>query len=250
MPTVRRCGRRVASSKQQRRDKVWSDARKRHRLTHVQIRMARALGMTPDTLRRLDGHHRQQPWKAPLPAYIEQRYRDRFGRDLPAAPRAGASRAARDQAARGWSDWPGDGGDHGYGDDPVGGDDLEPACAAMSADDLERWFADVARGDEGTRVGHAYVAIEVPLGRPQLAWFEWDDRVEARGDVVRAEILDLPPERGHPSPVLSIDGDVVSWADLGEIVAARVGSGLRLVFVPVVELDVAPVIAVVDPEDA
>ncbi len=120
----------------------------------------------------------------------------------------------------------------------------------MSADDLERWFADVARADEGTRVGHAYVAVEVPPGRPQLAWFERDDRVEARGDVVRAEILDLPPERGHPSPVLAIDGDVVSWADLGEVVATRAGSGLRLAFVPVVELDVASVIAVVDPDDA
>lgn len=36
----------------------------------------------PEEARR-DGHHRQEPWKAPLPQYIEHLYARRFGRERP-----------------------------------------------------------------------------------------------------------------------------------------------------------------------
>jgi hypothetical protein len=44
--------------------------------------MARELGMNPNKLGKLD-NHRQEPWKLPLPAFIEELYRKRFGRDRP-----------------------------------------------------------------------------------------------------------------------------------------------------------------------
>jgi hypothetical protein len=44
--------------------------------------MARELGLNPKTLGKLD-NHRQEPWKVPLPAFIEQLYRKRFGKDRP-----------------------------------------------------------------------------------------------------------------------------------------------------------------------
>jgi len=66
--------------------KAWIDARKRHHLSHVQIQMARELGMNPDKLGKLDNHG-QEPWKAPLPAFIEDLYRKRFGKDRPAVVR-------------------------------------------------------------------------------------------------------------------------------------------------------------------
>ena len=43
---------------------AWIDARKRHRLSHAQIQMARELGMNPKKFGRLD-NHRQEPWKMP-----------------------------------------------------------------------------------------------------------------------------------------------------------------------------------------
>ena len=60
----------------------WIDARKRYHLSHVQVQMARELGMNP---RKLGGlaNHRQEPWKKPLPEFIETLYRDRFGKDAP-----------------------------------------------------------------------------------------------------------------------------------------------------------------------
>ena len=44
--------------------------------------MARELGLNPSKLGKLD-NHRQEPWKLPLPAFIEQLYHKRFGKDRP-----------------------------------------------------------------------------------------------------------------------------------------------------------------------
>jgi hypothetical protein len=63
---------------------AWIDARKRHHLTHAQVQMARELGMNPEKLGKLD-NHRQEPWKAPLPQFIEELYAKRFGKACPEA---------------------------------------------------------------------------------------------------------------------------------------------------------------------
>ena len=44
--------------------------------------MARELGMNPKKFGKID-NHRQQPWKAPLPIFIEDLYEKRFGRSRP-----------------------------------------------------------------------------------------------------------------------------------------------------------------------
>lgn len=61
---------------------VWIDARKRHHLSHAQVQMARELGMNPKKLGELDDH-RQEPWKLPLPEFIEHLYVKRFGKRRP-----------------------------------------------------------------------------------------------------------------------------------------------------------------------
>ncbi len=60
----------------------WIVARKRHRLSHAHVQMARELGMNPKTLGKLDNHD-QEPWKLPLPQFIEHLYEKRFGRTRP-----------------------------------------------------------------------------------------------------------------------------------------------------------------------
>ncbi|MCP4134143.1 MAG: hypothetical protein GY754_24435 [bacterium] len=62
--------------------KVWIDARKRFKLSHAQIQMARELGMNPKKLGQLN-NHKQESWKAPLPVFIEELYRKSFGKDQP-----------------------------------------------------------------------------------------------------------------------------------------------------------------------
>ena len=62
--------------------KPWIEARKRHRLSHMHIQMAKELGMNPEKFGKLD-NHRQEPWKAPLPIFIEAIYFKRFGKERP-----------------------------------------------------------------------------------------------------------------------------------------------------------------------
>lgn len=61
---------------------VWIEARKRHGLSHAQIQMARELGMNPKKLSKLDNAD-QEPWKVPLPTFIENLYWKRFRKDRP-----------------------------------------------------------------------------------------------------------------------------------------------------------------------
>ncbi len=58
---------------------AWIEARKRHHLSHAQVQMARELGMNPKKLGKLDNRD-QEPWKLPLPQFIEHLYFKRFGR--------------------------------------------------------------------------------------------------------------------------------------------------------------------------
>lgn len=60
----------------------WIDARKRHRLSHAHIQMARELGMKPKSLGKLD-NHKQEPWKLPLPRFLEELYWKRFHKERP-----------------------------------------------------------------------------------------------------------------------------------------------------------------------
>jgi len=60
----------------------WVEARKRFRLSDAHVQMARELGMNPRKLGKLDNHD-QEPWKAPLPQFIEHLYEKRFGRARP-----------------------------------------------------------------------------------------------------------------------------------------------------------------------
>ena len=44
--------------------------------------MAREIGLNPKKLGKIDNHD-QEPWKLPLPEFIEQLYVKRFGRERP-----------------------------------------------------------------------------------------------------------------------------------------------------------------------
>jgi hypothetical protein len=61
---------------------AWIEARKRHHLSHAQVNMARELGMNPAKLGKIDNHE-QEPWKLPLPQFIEELYFKRFGKTAP-----------------------------------------------------------------------------------------------------------------------------------------------------------------------
>lgn len=60
----------------------WLTAKKKFRLSDKHIQMARELGLNPQKLGSLD-NHKQEPWKAPLPIFIEEIYFKRFKKEAP-----------------------------------------------------------------------------------------------------------------------------------------------------------------------
>jgi hypothetical protein len=78
---------------------AWIEARKRHHLSHTQVHMARELGMNPAKLGKID-NHKQEPWKVPLPQFIEELYFKRFGKTFPEAVLSIEERCRRDAAKK------------------------------------------------------------------------------------------------------------------------------------------------------
>ena len=62
--------------------RIWIEARKRFKLSHAQIQMARELGLNPKRFGSLDNRN-QEPWKAPLGAYSERLYQKHFKKAAP-----------------------------------------------------------------------------------------------------------------------------------------------------------------------
>jgi hypothetical protein len=61
---------------------VWIDARKKFKLSHAHIQMARELGLNPKKFGSL-ANHKQEPWKEPLPDFIESLYYKRLKKEKP-----------------------------------------------------------------------------------------------------------------------------------------------------------------------
>jgi hypothetical protein len=77
---------------------AWSEARQRHHLTDAQVRMARELGMNPARLGKSDEREYERS-KRPLPQFIEDTYRKRFGKTSPDVSRT-AEKAEREEQAK------------------------------------------------------------------------------------------------------------------------------------------------------
>jgi hypothetical protein len=64
------------------KNEEWMNAKRKYRLTDVQIQMARELGMNPRKFGSL-ANHKQEKWKAPLADFIEELYNKRFKKEKP-----------------------------------------------------------------------------------------------------------------------------------------------------------------------
>lgn len=62
--------------------RVWVEARQKYHLSHAHIQMARELGLNPKKFGSL-ANETQEPWKLPLPQFIEKLYLKRFGKAGP-----------------------------------------------------------------------------------------------------------------------------------------------------------------------
>ena len=65
--------------KPSQKEQIWIEAKKRFHLSSKHIQMAKELGMNPKKFGSL-ANHKQEPWKAPLPDFIEECHFKRFGK--------------------------------------------------------------------------------------------------------------------------------------------------------------------------
>jgi len=81
----------------------WIEARGRYQLSHAQVQMARELGLNPKKLGGM-ANHDQEPWKMPLPEFIEHLYQKRFAKGTPddvrSLERRGKEKRARKEVSK------------------------------------------------------------------------------------------------------------------------------------------------------
>lgn len=65
------------NQKSSSKDEAWIDAKRRYKLTDEHIRMAKELGLNPKKFGSY-APNKQEPWKEPLPDFIEEMYAKRF----------------------------------------------------------------------------------------------------------------------------------------------------------------------------
>lgn len=75
--------------------RIWIEVRKRYSLSDAQVQMARELGLNPRKFGKL-ANEKQEPWKRPLPEFIEEMYFKRFKKRQPDTVRS-IEQLARDQ---------------------------------------------------------------------------------------------------------------------------------------------------------
>jgi hypothetical protein len=94
-----------------------------------------------------------------------------------------------------------------------------------------------------------YVAIEVPVGSPQVEHNPGTvNQWSPRGGVLRCCIEDGGGEDGS-LPVIYVDDREFTWEEFGKMLCTYAGWGMRVVFVPDDELDQPRKIVVREPDD-
>ena len=127
----------------------------------------------------------------------------------------------------------------------VGAEEL----AAMTDVELLDLWNDGIEAGEAQRERLIYTATEIPVGKPQVAFFERGNQWTPRGHVLRCQILSdaaIPPEVDEP--FVSVDGRDFTLGEFMTMVGTFGGWGMRIEFVPDDELHQRPKLKVGEPD--
>ena len=122
---------------------------------------------------------------------------------------------------------------------------LGDKARTMTDEDILERHNEMILAREEMRHEYEHVAVEVPLGQPQIEFSPTCQQWTARGDVIRALIED--DEEGQVKVV--IDDMELSLHELGRLLVTHAGWGMRLVFVPDDEIHLQPEIVIQEPEE-
>ncbi len=111
---------------------------------------------------------------------------------------------------------------------------------------LAEWNEGIDAREE-LRKDYEHVAIEVPVGQPQVKYMERADQWVPRGHVLRC-VVEGYSEGDHDQPFVSIDENDFTLTEFAKMVGTFGGWGMRITFVPDDELHEEPVVEVREPD--
>ena len=122
---------------------------------------------------------------------------------------------------------------------------IGPEIASMSDEAILELFNDTLRAQAQLAAEYKHVAVEVPLGSPQIKYFargyhQWSPR----GGVLRCLVED--DENGQL--VVGIDNQELRLEEFGRMLTTYAGWGMRIEFVPEDQLHRRPALEVREPD--
>ena len=124
---------------------------------------------------------------------------------------------------------------------------IGPQISEMSDEQIIELFNETLRAQAQLAAEYKHVAVEVPLGSPQIKYFARGYQWCPRGGVLRCLIED--DENGQL--VVAIDDQELSLKEFGRMLTTHAGWSMRIEFVPNDQLHRRPTLEVrePDPED-
>ncbi len=117
--------------------------------------------------------------------------------------------------------------------------------AAMTDEELLAFWNEGIEARDAMMAEYEHVAVEIPIGTPQVEFFERGDQWVPRGHVLRCVVLGRP---GDPDePVVSIDDRDFTMLEFAKMLGTYGGWGMRIAFVPDDEIHEEPEIEVREP---
>jgi hypothetical protein len=121
---------------------------------------------------------------------------------------------------------------------------IGPEIAGMSDKTILMLFNDTLRAQAQMAAEYKHVAVEVPLGSPQMTYAARSEQWVPRGGVLRCLIED--DESGRP--LVRIDDHELSMEEFGQLLVTYAGWGMRIEFVPADEVHRRPTHVVREPK--
>ncbi len=120
---------------------------------------------------------------------------------------------------------------------------IGPQLSLMSDEEVIELHSETLEAMEQLRHENDFPALEMPVGKPQIAWHGRAYQWSARGRVLPCLISSGDDE--HPSVI--IDDKELTWEQFGRVVSSFEGWGMRIVFVDEDSLHETPRIEVREP---
>ena len=121
---------------------------------------------------------------------------------------------------------------------------IGPEIKGMTDEDIVELFNETLRARAQLAAEYKHVAVEVPLGSPQIEYFAPGDQWTPRGGVLRCTISDMDEQA-----IVEIDDREFTIEEFGRMLTTYSGWGMRIEFVPDDELHLRPKLKLEEPDD-